>query len=107
MFGGPGGQWSIQYAVPLKAVFFLSQASEVRAEIMGQGKATCRLLEDSKEFSSLISPRMLKDEIRAHNLRRFDNACELVRSIPCYDLRLSMTGAFWHEIERLQSWECF
>ena len=105
MFGGPGGQWNVQNAVPLKAIFFLSQASEIRAETMDRGKAICRLLETVKEASSLMSSRMFIDEIRAHNLQRFDNACEIVRSVPCYDLRLSMTGAFWNEIERVQGWD--
>ena len=37
--GGPGGTWEVQEAVPLRGVFFLSQAPEDLTEPLGPGHA--------------------------------------------------------------------
>src|SRR5271157_5325799 len=43
--GGPRGTWDVQSAVPLKGVFFLSQAVEDRVESVGPGHAVSLLVE--------------------------------------------------------------
>ena len=41
-----------------------------------------------------------KEETRALHLERFDNLCALARVVPAHLLHISLTGAFWQEIER-------
>jgi hypothetical protein len=44
-----------------------------------------------------------KDETRALHLERFNNLCALARAIPGHVLHVSLTGAFWQEIEQALS----
>lgn len=99
MFGGPGGSWDVQHAVPLKGIFFLDQAPEDQVEPVGVGQAVCLLVE-SVEQASGLSLGMAKDELRALCLQRFNNICALAQVVPCYLLHLSLTGTFWQEIEK-------
>ena len=99
-YDGKGGSWDVQGALPLKAVFFLTQADRDRIQAVDQGKALCLLLEHTQHFG-FNTLRDLDDEMRrAIQLQRFDNACALVKVIPSYRLWISLTGAFWNEIER-------
>ena len=41
-----------------------------------------------------------KEATRALHLERFDNLCALARVVPAHVLRISLTGAFWREIEQ-------
>jgi hypothetical protein len=43
---------------------------------------------------------LFKEEVRALYLERFNNLCALARAIPAHVLHISLTGAFWQEIER-------
>jgi SynChlorMet cassette protein ScmC len=97
--GGPGGSWNVPYAVPLKRIFFLTQASEDRAESIGSGQAVCRLVEswDQARLGMLRSGDKNSRKIRC--LQGFENICTLAQTIPCYNLHLSLAGPFWQEIE--------
>jgi SynChlorMet cassette protein ScmC len=99
--GGPGGTWDVQSAVPVKGIFFLAQAVEDRVERVGPGQAVSLLGESVRQASPLIPPGLSKEETRALNLERFNNLCALARVIPAHVLHISLTGAFWQEIERV------
>ena len=101
---GPGGTWDVQSAVPLKGIFFLSQALEDRVERVGPGQAVSLLMEGVKQASMSMEEGMPDAEHRALNLERFDNLCALARAIPMHVLALSLTGAFWQEIELALAW---
>ena len=47
-----------------------------------------------------MAPGLSKEEIRALHLERFNNLCALARVIPAHVLHISLTGAFWQEIEQ-------
>lgn len=100
MFGGPGGTWDVQHAVPLRGIFFLAQAQEDKVEPFGVGEAVCLLVESAEQASRPMSRGMEENEVRALRLQRFDNVSALAQTVPCYLLRLTQTGGFWHEIER-------
>jgi serine kinase of HPr protein (carbohydrate metabolism regulator) len=80
MFGGPGGTWDIQYAVPLLGIFLLTESVE--------------------QASRSIFRYLQKEEVRSLRMQRFDNICALAEAVSCYRLRLSLGGAFWQEMER-------
>jgi SynChlorMet cassette protein ScmC len=98
--GGSGGTWDVQSAVPLKGVFFLSQAVEDRVESVGSGHAVSMLVECAEQNSRLMARGLSKEEKRALHLERFNNLCALARVIPAHVLHISLTGAFWQEIEQ-------
>jgi SynChlorMet cassette protein ScmC len=100
MDGGSGGSWDVQKAVPLRAIFILSQERADRAERLGSGHAVPLLVEVAKQGIWPILDSMQLDQARAFRLRRFDTICALAKIIPCYHLKISRTGEFWREIER-------
>jgi SynChlorMet cassette protein ScmC len=100
MANEPLGTWDVQHAVPLKGLFFLSQADEDRAEPLGAGQAACLLVDSAEEGSRLLSRGVGKREVRALRVRRFENICALVQSVPCFRLRLGLKGAFWDQMAR-------
>ncbi|MDZ7695733.1 MAG: SynChlorMet cassette protein ScmC [Deltaproteobacteria bacterium] len=98
--GGPGGAWDVQSAVPIKGIFFLAQAVENRVERVGPGQAVILLGEFVRQVSMLMPMGLFKEEVRALHLQRFNNLCALARVIPAHVLHISLTGAFWQEIEQ-------
>jgi len=101
LFNRPGGTWNVPHAVPLAGIFFLIKAQDNKAEPIDVGEAVCLLVESVKQVSLETSHGMGRDELRAYNSQRFNNICTLAQTVPCYYLYLSLTGAFWLEIERV------
>ncbi len=101
VWGRSGGTWDVQNAVPLKGVFFLSQAVEDRVESVGPGHAVSLLVSCAEQTSPLMARGLSKEETRALHLERFNNLCALARVVPAHVLRISLTGAFWQEIEQM------
>lgn len=99
--GGPGGTWDVQSAVPLKGIFFLSHAVEDRVASVGTGHAVSLLVECVKQASMFMAQGLSKEETRALHLERFNNLCALARVVPAHILHISLTGAFWQEIEQM------
>jgi SynChlorMet cassette protein ScmC len=99
--GGPGGIWNVQNAVPLKGIFILAHAIEDRVEQVGPGHAVSMLVECVGQASTFMAPGLLEEELHALNLERFNNLCALARVIPAHVLHISLTGAFWKEIEQV------
>jgi len=97
---GPGGAWDVQSAVPLKGIFCLAQAVEDRVERVGPGQAVILLGEFVRQVSMLMPMGLFKEKLRALHLQRFNNLCALARVIPAHVLHISLTGAFWQEIEQ-------
>jgi hypothetical protein len=98
--GGPGGTWDVQSAMPLKGIFLLAQAVEDRVERLGPGRAVSLLVESVGQVSTIMAPGLVKEELHALHLEQFDNLCALVRVIPAHVLHISLTGAFWQEIDQ-------
>ena len=100
LWGGSGGTWDVQHAVPLKGVFFLSRAVEDSVESLGPGHALSLLVECAQQASQLMARGLGKEATRVLHLERFDNLCALARAVPAHVLHISLTGAFWEEIEQ-------
>jgi SynChlorMet cassette protein ScmC len=99
--GGVGGTWDVQSAVALKSIFFLARAVEDRVERVGPGHAVSMLGECVEQVSMFMAPGLFKEELRALYLERFNNLCALARIIPAHVLHISLTGAFWEEIDQV------
>lgn len=100
MFGKPGGSWDVQHAVPLKGIFFLSQAQEDSLDTIGMGQACSQLVELSEQTSGALLSNIRGDEMRKFRMRRFENICALQGAVPSYHLSLSLGGPFWRKIEK-------
>lgn len=101
LWGGSGGSWDVQHAVPLKAIFFLDRATEDRVEPVGPGQAVSLLVECAQQASILMIRGLNKEEKRSLHMERFDNICTLAQVIPAHLLHISLTGTFWLEMERV------
>ena len=100
---GAGGTWDVQNPVPLRGVFFLSRAAEDRVESVGPGQGVGLLVECAGQASPLMARGLDRAETRAMHLERFDNLCALARLVPTHVLHISLTGAFWRELDRTVS----
>jgi len=101
MFGGTGGTWPTETSLPLRGIFVLEQAREERADPLGRGEAACLLTECCEQVTWPAFHSLSRQKLRDIRTRRFDNICDLVRIVPAYHLRLSLTGRFWEEIEKV------
>jgi SynChlorMet cassette protein ScmC len=99
--GGGERTWNVADAVPLRAVCFLAQSRQNRAERVGRAEAACMLLESSRQPGRYLSrdtgPATAREEI----LMLFDRACALAKAVPCFVLHVSLDGTFWHELDRI------
>lgn len=100
MFDGPGGTWNVQHAIPLKGIFFLEQAHEDRFKPLGTAQSICLLNASAEQASWSMPGHLEKNMLRELRLQRFDNICDLAKTIPSYVLRMGIDGAFWKEMER-------
>jgi SynChlorMet cassette protein ScmC len=93
--------WRVQSRVPLSAIFFLERGESDTVIPIGTGEAANRINGSATQICFLSLEYLNKDEQRAWRKRVFDNACCLAESIPAFVLRVSPTGAFWQEMERV------
>jgi SynChlorMet cassette protein ScmC len=98
---GPGGNWQVQNAIPLGAIFFLNQASEDRVVPLGKGEAVGPLLSSTRQASNLMVKGLLPEETRALHLEWLKNLCDLSQAVTADLLNISLTGPFWQEIEKV------
>lgn len=93
-----GGSWDVQRAVPLEAIFILSQACEDRVEQIGLGQAVSLLVQCAEQAALFMGQGLSQAARAAIRRERFDNLCAVARSIPVSILHISLTGAFWDAI---------
>ena len=101
LWGGPGGTWNVQNAVPLKSIFFLAQAPEIHVEEATAPQTICQLVQAAQQVSWSL-PNLFKidqRDLRDIHLRQFDIACTLAAKLPAFQLQLNLTDPFWREIE--------
>jgi SynChlorMet cassette protein ScmC len=91
----------VQSAVPVKGIFFLSHAFKDRVESVGSGHAVSMLVECVKQASMFMARGLSKGETSALHMEWFNNLCALARVVPAHILHISLTGAFWQEIEQM------
>lgn len=98
---GPGGSWDVQHAVPLLAVFFLSQSPQDRAEPLNTAAATTMLMEAVQHVSGTLTRHLQDKEIQDLYKEQLMAVETLAKAVPAYTLHISLTGKFWKEIEKV------
>ncbi len=96
---GPGGSWNVQQAVPLSALFFLSQSSRDRVEPFQPTGTMALLMDAAQQVGKSMIFYLQDDEIRANYQEQLKAVEMLARTIPAFTLHISLTGRFWKEIE--------
>jgi SynChlorMet cassette protein ScmC len=93
---------SVEHAVPLSAIFFLSQAHEDKAVPLGQGAASAWMTSMALRYFARPGWKSSHTEddltLRA---RVFHNACVVASKLPSFELGVSLNGRFWDELERV------
>jgi len=101
MWQGSGRTWDVQQSISLAAIFFLQQAETDEVIPFGQGQ-TALLINRSESCVVLRNRAILdREEKMTSRMKSFSNACEIARTIPGYILRVSRSGQFWEEIEKV------
>ncbi|HHT9124381.1 MAG TPA: SynChlorMet cassette protein ScmC [Candidatus Brocadiia bacterium] len=101
LYDRPKRSWNVQQHVPLAAIFFLEQAEKDEVVPIGQGQAGILINTSATEVCSKQWRKLTPEEERAQKKKLFDNACALAKSVPAFILRVSLTGRFWDEMERV------
>ncbi|MFO7650117.1 MAG: SynChlorMet cassette protein ScmC [bacterium] len=102
LYGGPGGAWAVERAVPLRALFFLDQSPLDRLEPLHGTRVTALAMESAEELVREVL-FVLKDMSVIHRLcsEALRTARGLAAAIPAWSLKFSLEGRFWEEIERV------
>jgi len=100
-----GGQrtWDVQKYVPLAAILFLEQAETDEVVPIGQGQTAMLISRSATEVCHRDWVYLDCEEVRPLRERLFENACNLAKEIPAYNLRVSRKGRFWKEMEKVLS----
>jgi SynChlorMet cassette protein ScmC len=96
--------WKVEEAVPLAGIFFFEQAPEDDCRRL-EGAAAAVAATSSAE--QIIGPFLRwgdAEEARKLRLIMLDNACKIVKQVPVFHLRVSLTGSFWEQIEAALGW---
>ena len=95
--------FDVQYHLPLRAIFFLEQSEKDEVVPLTGKDASLRIFEGFKQSWSAFWNRM-DDDIRKQRTEQvFNNSIELAKSIPCFQLKATLHGRFWDEIEKVLS----
>jgi len=94
--------WDVQESVPLAGIVFLEQspADALIPLRKAQAAVSLNLFASAQNLAMMRS--MEKEELRQLRQMIFDNVSGLVRSVPSYMLKVSLTGRFWEELERIE-----
>ena len=78
----------------------LSQSETDRVEPVGQGQSACMINETAEQAWMALLNNIEYEQLAAMSLQRFNNICELVKTVPTHLLHISRNGSFWKEIEQ-------
>jgi SynChlorMet cassette protein ScmC len=92
-------------SLPLAAVFFLVQSE--KDERVDPGRGAASVMMDEAAMMVLRSIESSDEPVQRLPIRRriFENAASLAAAVPCFLLRLSLTGRFWERIEEILEWK--
>ncbi|MBW1744683.1 MAG: SynChlorMet cassette protein ScmC [Deltaproteobacteria bacterium] len=93
--------WNVEYSVPLQSIFFLEQSEADTVEPLGEGRAAVLMTESAAQICEKFWRNLAEEDKKKRRKELFDNACEMVKSIPVYRLKMSLEGRFWEKMEEV------
>lgn len=95
--------WDVEAHVPLKAIFILEQSKFDQAVPARTSEAALEIYNAAlRGWSYSLRDENMKPRTEIMKAA-FNNACEVSKNIPCYNLCVSIDGHFWEEINRVLS----
>jgi SynChlorMet cassette protein ScmC len=97
--------WKVEDNLPLAGLFFIEQAPEDEVIPLPGGQAAVAATRSAGEI--MLLPFLFDADSRdSRELRQniFDNACDFIKKVPAFRLRVSLTGRFWEKIEAALGW---
>lgn len=88
-------------SIPLSAIFFLDRGPEDKAIPIGQGAAASLIQRFSEQVYGRNWYGVPESHIQEVRGALFQNCADLAHTVPCHILRLSPSGPFWEEIQRV------
>ncbi|MDZ4132664.1 MAG: SynChlorMet cassette protein ScmC [Dethiobacteria bacterium] len=98
-WGGEGGSWPVENALPLTRLFFLSQAESDSLEAIDCTRAKSMLIDTIEHVTR--SNRKKDKERLCFVLQCIESAGSIARAVPAYRLNVCLTGRFWEEMEQV------
>jgi len=102
---GPGHSVDVQAAVPLRAIFFLSRSERDRAAPLKKATAAALLMASVHQACHVLERGLDDPQVRSLHAAQFAAVEALARAVPAHRLGITLTGAFWEEVERALSGE--
>ena len=97
--GDTGCRWAAGEYVPLRAIFFLCQSEEDFAEPLDHDTALAFLMESSNQVCGMRFRNFLPaGDSEPFTLMQFSAISDIVKTVPMYRLRISLSGQFWDVI---------
>ncbi|HGJ65312.1 TPA: SynChlorMet cassette protein ScmC [bacterium] len=93
--------WDVQYSVPLSAIFFLEQYPEDEVIKIDAVESSMKITQSSAQVWAKFRQKDKGWKQIDYFRDTFNNAVEIAKQIPAYRLRVSLTGKFWEEIEKV------
>jgi SynChlorMet cassette protein ScmC len=93
--------WDVQRHIPVLAAFFLEQAEEDKVIPLGKGEAAVFAQQSAMQVCYRYFTHLDHEQVRTRKKILLENACELVKTVPAFKLRVSLNGRFWEKIEEV------
>lgn len=90
----------VERGIPLSSIIFLEQAAKDEILPLGKGTAAVWLTQSARVICDRGRIQSPHAEGGDFNRFLFENACEVVKSVPTFILRVARDGRFWEELER-------
>ncbi len=97
LWGGQGGSWKVQSAIPLERIYFLKHNLRDSTEGLGAGQTLALLTGSAQQISHAMERGMSEADKRTLHLERFNHLSALAKAVPAGVLHISLSGAFWRE----------
>jgi SynChlorMet cassette protein ScmC len=91
--------WDINQAVPLSAIFFLTQAAKDQVSLAGRAVASVILADAAEMIFNSVRASTHAFETSSLKGDIFANAAAMANAVPSYVLRLTLHGRFWEKID--------
>ncbi len=91
--------WEVQESSPLAGIFFLEQFPTDECFPLSFAESVVAATGSAQQVLLRYLIRCSPEEARSLRTAMFENACELLKKVPAFRLRVSLTGGFWEQIE--------
>jgi SynChlorMet cassette protein ScmC len=90
--------WRTSFGVRLSGIYFLEQAAIDRSAPLERQQAPMRITSGSLQAMQRFQHLLPSAKKRELYRRIFDNACQMVKRVPCHSLKATLNGSFWEEM---------